>query len=172
MDKREKKVKDRLMQAMISLAKEKEWTKITVTDLINRAGVARASFYRNFDTIGDLIEYGVDRIRANFWKSAPPVEKGFISGEMLTYTFSYYLRHKELILSFHHSGMSVNILNIMTESMILSFGNMTIQSIDRYSLYYYAGALYNMTICWLENGAKETPEQMAEQFLKHSKSGI
>ena len=52
MDKREKQVKDRLMQAMISLAKEKEWTKITVTDLINRAGVARASFYRNFDTIG------------------------------------------------------------------------------------------------------------------------
>ena len=49
---------------------------------------------------------------------------------------------------------------------------MTMQSIDRYSLYYYAGALYNMTICWLENGAKETPEQMAEQFLKHSKPGI
>ena len=45
---------------------------------------------------------------------------------------------------------------------------MTMQSIDRYSLYYYAGALDNMTICWLENGAKETPEQMAEQFLKHS----
>ena len=169
MDKREKKVKDRLMQAMISLAKEKEWTKITVTDLINRAGVARASFYRNFDTIGDLIEYGVDRIRANFWKSAPPVEKGFISGEMLTYTFSYYLRHKELILSFHHSGMSVNILDILTESMILSFGDMPMKSIDRYSLYYYAGALYSMTICWLENGAMETPKQMAEQYLKHSR---
>lgn len=168
MDKREKQVKDRLMQAMISLTKEKEWSKISVTDLIIKAGVARVSFYRNFNTISDLIEYGVDRIRADFWKSAPPAEKGFISGEMLTYTFSYYLRQKEHILSFHHSGMPVNILDIMTESMILSFGSMTMQSIDRYSLYYYAGALYNMTICWLENGAKETPEQMAEQFLKHS----
>ena len=119
MDKREKQVKDRLMQAMISLTKEKEWSEISVTDLIIKAGVARASFYRNFNTIGDLIEYGVDRIRADFWKSAPPAEKGFISGEMLTYTFSYYLRQKELILSFHHSGMSVNILDIITESMIL-----------------------------------------------------
>ena len=57
MDKREKQVKDRLMQAMISLTKEKEWTKITVTDLINRAGVARASFYRNFKAtpLGDRL---------------------------------------------------------------------------------------------------------------------
>ena len=116
---------------MISLAKEKEWTKITVTDLIIKAGVARASFYRNFNTIGDLIEYGVDRIRADFWKSAPPAEKGFISGEMLTYTFSYYLRQKELILSFHHSGMSVNILDIMTESIYSPYSEI-IQIICRY----------------------------------------
>lgn len=35
MDKREKHIKDRLVQAIISLTKEKEWTKINVTDLIN-----------------------------------------------------------------------------------------------------------------------------------------
>ena len=169
MDKREKQVKDRLMQAMIDLSKEKAWTRITVTDLIERAGVARASYYRNFKSIGSLIEYGIDRIRQDFWKNAPPAKNGFINREMLIYTFEYYYRHRDLILSFHHSGLSVNILDVLTESMILSFGDMPMHSIDRYSLYYYAGALYNMTICWLESGAKETPAQMADQYLKHSR---
>ena len=169
MDKREKQVKDRLMNAMLDLSREKEWTKITITDLINRSGVARASFYRNFQTIGDLIQYGVDQIRADFWAAAPPSAGGFLSREMLTYTFDYYLRHRELILSFHHSGMPMNFLDILTESMILSYGDMPASSLDRYGLYYYAGALYNMTICWLSSGARETPAQMAEQYLKFSR---
>ena len=141
-----------------------------MTDLIHTSGVARASFYRNFESVGDLIRFGVDRIREDFWKSAPSQKDGFINDKKLTYAFDYYYRHRDLILSFHHSGMPMNILDILTESMILSFGDMPAQSIDRYSLYYYAGALYNMTICWLENGAKEPPAQIAQQFLKYSKA--
>lgn len=49
--------------------------------------------------------------------------------------------------------------------MALSFGDMPSGSIERYRLYYYAGALYNMTARWLEDGAEETPEQMAREFL-------
>ncbi len=56
-DKREKQVKDRLLNAMIALSQQKEWTHITVTDLIHTSGVARASFYRNFESVGDLIQY-------------------------------------------------------------------------------------------------------------------
>lgn len=31
---------------------------------------------------------------------------------------------------------------------------------------YYSGAFYNMMIHWLEDGAKESPEDMAEEFLR------
>ena len=42
----------------------------------------------------------------------------------------------------------------------------SINSITKYELYYFAGAFYNMMLCWLEGGAKETPEAMAEEFLR------
>lgn len=169
-DKRERQVKDRLMQAMIELSSEKEWSKITVTDLINRSHVARASFYRNFETIGDLINYGIERIRADYWTHVPEPSGDFLTKDMLTYTFDYYYRNRDLILSFQHSGLPLNVLDILTESMVLSYGDMPSGSIDKYSLYYYAGALYSMTICWLENGARETPQQMADEFLRCSHS--
>lgn len=59
----------------------------------------------------------------------------------------------------------MDVLGVITENMVLSFGDMPSGSIERYRLYYYAGALYNMTARWLEDGARETPEQMAREFL-------
>ncbi|MCH4183809.1 MAG: TetR family transcriptional regulator C-terminal domain-containing protein [Prevotella sp.] len=170
MDRREKQVKDRLMQAMIILTKEKDWSKITVTDLINQSGVARASFYRNFDNINDLIQYGISEIRSDYWKHVPSASNGFFTKEMLTYTFDYYYKYKDLILSFQQAHLPINFLDILTESMILSYGDMPANSINRYDLYYYAGALYNMVVCWLKDGTKETSSQMAIQFLKCSKT--
>jgi AcrR family transcriptional regulator len=169
MDKREKQVKDRLMQAMIILSKEKDWSKITVTDLINQSGVARASFYRNFDTINALIQYGISEMRSDYWKHVPSTLNDFFTKDMLTYTFDYYYKHRDLILSFQQAHLSIDFLDILTESMILSYGDMPANSINRYNLYYYAGALYNMVICWLKDGTKESSSQMAVQFLKCSK---
>ncbi len=30
----------------------------------------------------------------------------------------------------------------------------------------WSGAFYNVLLCWLEGGAKETPEAMADEFLR------
>ena len=59
MDKRKlanKQVKDRLLEALITFVGHKDWSKVTVTELIAKAGVARASFYRNFTSVEDFIK--------------------------------------------------------------------------------------------------------------------
>lgn len=167
MNKREeanKQVKEKLMQAMIDLAETKEWTKVTITDLINHSGVARASFYRNFKCIGDLIQYGIEQIRQAYWADVPSASQDILKREMLVYTFEFYGKHKDLILSFHHSGLSVTVLEVITDSMIDAYGDMPANSIQKYELYYYSGALYNTMIYWLENGLKESPYEMADVF--------
>ena len=42
-------VVDQIEQAFYDLMKEKDYTNITVTDIIKRAQVSRASFYRHFN---------------------------------------------------------------------------------------------------------------------------
>lgn len=44
-------VKDRLFSALVDFAGEKDWSKVKVTELIEKSGVARASFYRNFKSV-------------------------------------------------------------------------------------------------------------------------
>lgn len=40
------------------------------------------------------------------------------------------------------------------------------RSIERYKLYMYMGALFNTAIVWLQNGTKESEEEMADMFYK------
>jgi AcrR family transcriptional regulator len=43
------RVRTSIIEALFSLLTQKKFSEITVTDLINNANVARASYYRNFD---------------------------------------------------------------------------------------------------------------------------
>lgn len=168
MDKREKNVKERIVKAIISLSSRKNWDEITITDIINESKVARATFYRNFNNIDELIEYGIEQFRINYWENAPKQYKTFLCEKMLEYTFYFFKKNKDLILSFSQFGKSNAILDIITEGMLLSFGDMPANSILKYKLYFYSGALYNTMINWIKNGAKETAKEMAKAFLEFS----
>ncbi len=172
MDKRNKYVKERIIEAMINLSSIKGWDEITITDLIKESKVARATFYRNFNSIDELINYGIDQFRINYWKNVPKSSSNFLSQEMLEYTFCFFKQNKNVILSYSNFGTSSSILDIITEGMILSFGDMPSNSILRYKLYYYSGALYNMMFNWLKEGMKESEKEMAITFLKLSSSNI
>ncbi len=170
MDKRNKQVKERLTKAMINLSSKKGWENITISDIIKESKVARATFYRNFESIDELINYGIDQFHSDYWENAPKSCSNFLCEEMLEYTFTFFKQNKDLILSYCNYGTSSSILDIITEGMILSFGDMPSTSPLRYKLYYYSGALYNMMLYWLKDGMNESEKKMAITFLKFSSS--
>ncbi|MCP4222921.1 MAG: helix-turn-helix transcriptional regulator, partial [Actinomycetia bacterium] len=53
-DRRVRRTKQRLHEALMSLIVEKGYDKITVQDLIDRADVGRSTFYAHFETKDDL----------------------------------------------------------------------------------------------------------------------
>ncbi|WP_242844287.1 TetR-like C-terminal domain-containing protein [Candidatus Soleaferrea massiliensis] len=69
-------------------------------------------------------------------------------------------------MAFHHAKLATTLLDVITDCVIDESGNMSINSISKYKLYYFSGAFYNMLLCWLESGMKETPEAMADEFLR------
>ena len=46
-----------ILQALFKLMAEYEYEKISVIDIANKAGVSRATFYRNFKRKEDIIVY-------------------------------------------------------------------------------------------------------------------
>ena len=61
-----KTVKERIEIALVHLMEEKPFPEITVTDLIQKAEVARVSFYRNFSSTADVIKSLTDKMADTF----------------------------------------------------------------------------------------------------------
>ena len=61
-----KTVKERIEIALVHLMEEKPFPEITVTDLIQKAQVARVSFYRNFSSTADVIKSLTDKMADTF----------------------------------------------------------------------------------------------------------
>lgn len=159
-------VKDRLFSALIYYAKRKDWTELTVTELIERSGVARASFYRNFKSVEELINYGIEQMAKCYHEGKPFADEDFRDREVLLYKFQFYQENADLVLAFHHAKLATTLLDVITDCVIDAGGDMSVGSISKYELYYFSGAFYNMLLCWMEGGMKESPEAMADEFLR------
>lgn len=169
MDKRKlanQMVKDRLFAALIEFAGEKDMSKLKVTELIEKSGVARASFYRNFKSVEEIIDYGIQKMSLRYHENKPFHNEDFHNREVVLYKFRFYCENADLVLAFHHAKVSTTLLDLITDCEIDASGDMPMSSITRYELYYFSGAFYHMMLCWLEGGMKETPEAMADEFLR------
>lgn len=170
MDKRKEanlQVKDRLFQALLELAQEKDLSQVKVTELVGRSGVARASFYRNFGSVEGLVDYGIRRM-ARLYHEGMPVGAAPRSRQAVLYQFRFYRDHSDAVLAFHRAHAAITLLDVVTDCEIAAHGDMPAASLERFQLYFYAGAFYNMLVCWLESGLRETPEALADEFLRLS----
>lgn len=165
MDKRKQenqRVKDQLLAALIEFAGCKDWSKVTVTELVEQAGVARASFYRNFSSVEEVVEYGIGQMTQRYHEGMPDGDVD--SRARLEFKFRFYREHADLVLAFHRAKAGTSLLDLITDCEIEARGDMPSSSLSRYELYFSAGAFYNVLLCWLESGMKESPEVMAEAF--------
>lgn len=167
MDKRKQenqRVKDQLLVALIEFAGRKDWSKVTVTELVEQADVARASFYRNFASVEELVEYGIRQVTQRYHEGMP--EGDVNSRARLEFKFRFYQEHADLVLAFHRAKAGTSLLDLITDCEIEMWGDMPMSSLSRYELYFSAGAFYNVLLCWLESGMPESPEVMAETFAR------
>lgn len=172
MDKRKienARVKKSIEDAFFVLLKDKNFSEITVTDIVKKADVARTSYYRNFHSREDIITEYIERLREEIDLAFEYSEKTFgdtLNIQTLTVHISYYLKEKHNILLLYENGFGTLMLDETNRYIEEAFGDMCCNSIERYHLYFTSGAIFNAMIQWLKSGAKETPGEMAQIIME------
>lgn len=69
-------------ESLYQLMDQKPYSEITVTELCQNAGVGRKTFYRNFETIEDVLSFNLDSFFRSFIKNCPK--------NPTYYEYSYY----------------------------------------------------------------------------------
>lgn len=159
-----KLVKIKIGRALVKLMETQKFSDITITQIVQQAGVARASYYRNFSSKEEVLSIITEDIWVDYQQKTSMLKQSFFSYDSVLLAFRYFRTYKRFMLSVYNAGLSsiyLEMLDQLTEQMA---GDMAINDIKRYSIYYYSGALFNVFLKWLENGMRERPEEMADMF--------
>jgi AcrR family transcriptional regulator len=130
-----KRTKRLLQDALIELLKEKQYQKITVTDIVTRAGLSRTTFYAHYDYKEELIEQCLEDLLAvifydsfsnvqsfpsspngNAFPPSPMQERGSISNLV-----RHWKNNHSLFRTFEEAGLEKIILKIYMEQHQLIF---------------------------------------------------
>ena len=161
-------VKREIMKGFMQLMTEKSYMDITVTDIVNKAGIARASFYRNFNSIYDVIETLADEVVDDLEEDVFPVLEGNDERKYRELLFNYFYRFKRQQkniepLRFENLSVIFTELDKKTEQKASTLSAETIR--DKYCIAAKIGLINHIAKKWMDTGAKETPEEIIDYIM-------
>lgn len=168
MDKRlelQLEVKNAMVKALFILLQKKPLADITILELVKKAGVARASFYRNFKTKEDIIHYFLNTLLLQYKEKYAADLAHIARYDNVLRTFRYVFTYKDEFKSLFHAKLGQMFLDAINEYIITSTDLQHEKQLYKYPFYSYAGALYNVIYYWITTGCKETPEEITEAYF-------
>lgn len=142
--------------AFIQLLEHKEADKISISEIVKRAGVSRTAFYAHYhskeDVLKSALDYTIDQIIL-LVPNDPHEDKYWLP---LFTEAKKYVKPFQLLLK---AGLGDRILSEITERVLADIADDTFL---RYREILWIGALYNVLVNWIKDDAKEPIEKMAE----------
>lgn len=162
------RVKNQIVEGLFSLLKEKPLSNIKISELIERSGVARVSYYRNFHDKEEILHYylteltqaGHQQISEYFEKnigSSHPFEERFVIA------FRFFEENQAKLRQLIDSGLSGYFFQFLQDLRISDDAHRN-TPVNHYEHAVISGAIYSLQVEWLKSGAKESPEELAKIF--------
>lgn len=144
--------------ALFQLMAKKSYNDITVTDICKRAGVSRNAYYRNYSNKDEIIRDYLETVTVEFLKTSPKRS----TREFYKALFEHLITQKDIMLLLQKQNLTLFLIEIFNE---YSLQWETANSDNRYADRHTSGGILFVALMWIEEGMKETPEEMAEIIL-------
>lgn len=162
-------VRQLIREAFIRLMERKSYMDITVSDIVREAGVARVSFYRNFNSINDIIDDIADEIADELLHEMIPVLSGRNERKWRTFLFRIFYHFSE-------TTFMLTLSNLQNISLIFARINTKIQMKqelipsgsleEKYAPFGKFGLICNILKKWMDDNRQETPEEMVDYIMR------
>ena len=158
--------KECICTALLSLMATETFDHIKVTSIINRAGVSRGGFYRNYKSKEDVLEeiceelfqYILDFITEHNLYDDP--KKWYED------LFRSIAENAEIFQLLIKAQVPRNIVLKFDEGLIWQKLQRNDSPMEQYRAAAIGRALTEVVVIWFRNGMQESPEEMAEMLLK------
>lgn len=151
-------VRKDITEALFQLMAEKHIDSITVTELVERAGVARVSFYRNFSSMDDVLRQDAQRVTEEWLESIGPGLRQQDPGAFVHELLRHILKEREVTELFLKSDRA----DILRAEFNRAFGVGCEDRRESARRAFLAGGLFNLSYLWVLSGYDPDPDTMAD----------
>ena len=181
MDRRQRKTREAIFSAFTELLSQKDFTQLTVGQIIHRADVGRATFYAHFETKDSLLEAFCEELFCHVFDTAGHAENShrhIFSCEGANSVFLHLFQHLQkndnnilLLLASPNNEIFLKYfrknLEVLIEREHSLLDREKNSGLPRSLWKHHVVSTFLETLkWWIGNGMKESPETITDYFLQ------
>lgn len=167
-DLRTKKSADLMYNSLINIIKVKSFDKISISDISKDSTVSRATFYRNFDNIADILYWKFNEILKEHINKAIMENPNLPQPDkLINYVLKFSMNNSEIIEILINEGKVDIIYNAFlnnAKTILDSIGNtLEIGELEyRYFVFTRIGIFIGVFQAWVYGGKNESLDELTE----------
>lgn len=167
-DMRAEKSAELLYQALTRCMTKKEFDKITISELSKESTVSRATFYRNFDEVIDILYWKCDRLFQSVLTSFAASEPNLSQADaLISYVFSFWMKHTDILeILIAHGRIDIIYNSFLNNAgAVMAYLSKKLQLPEwnaRYFISTRVGIFAGIFQAWIEGGKQESAEELTK----------
>ena len=153
-------VKRQITAALLDLLREKKLADISVSELTDRAGVGRVSFYRNYQTKEDILRKESDRLIQE-WGKLYEANPESAPETLFPSLFDFYREHRDFYTTLYEAGMSTIMMDTIISTIQIT---PELQNLEAYMKSFWAYGIYGWMLEWIKRGMQESGSELIGLF--------
>lgn len=158
-----KLARERIVAALTELMSEQDYASITITEITQKAGVSRMTYYRNYSSKEDILRKFMGDVGES-------IHAKIVEQDLYRDPYNYYYtlfdtlgKYAALVNAALTAGLDGLILDCVSRNMDRTFlGSSATPEKEKYLMRFHAGAFFHVFIEWTRSGMTESCECMAQ----------
>ena len=153
-------VKRQITAALLDLLREKKLADISISELTDRAGVGRVSFYRNYQGKEDILREESDRL-IHEWGRLYESNPESAPETLFPSLFDFYREHRDFYTTLYEAGMSTIMMDTIISTIQIT---PEMPNLEAYMKSFWAYGIYGWMLEWIKRGMQESGSELIGLF--------
>lgn len=158
-------VKNQILTTLLNMMKTEDFDSISISSLVNEAGVGRASFYRNYKTKEDVLRQEAERLNKEL-ESVRKDDDPYDIRLKLLRTLDFYKLHTDFYMTLYKSGLKQIIQDSIVDETPISTD---MPNAVAYTVSAFSYLIFGWIIEWIRCGMKESSDELIAMFENSQK---
>lgn len=179
MDRRQRKTREAIFTAFIELLSKKDFAKITVGEIIEKADVGRATFYSHFEAKDFLLKELCEELFCHIFDTVTPTQpehRHIFDCNAPSPVFLHLIQHLQkndnnilVLLSCDNNELflryfKTDLGRLITSHLPLFEARKSEKLPESFWINHISSVFVETVRWWIDNGMRESPETIAEYF--------